>query len=98
MPNAIDNAMPSTDANIDVIPLALQKKGRSSAWRRQILSPSGNIIPAQNDGGASSSTDNRMRVSVASDRAHVVSKGVNSPAATSVVRRATTLATTAARR
>ena len=30
MPNSIDKAMPSTDANIDVIPLALQKNGSSS--------------------------------------------------------------------
>src|ERR1019366_2784549 len=95
MPNSIDKAMPSTDANIDVIPLALQKNGRSSEWRRQILSPSGNIIPMRNAGGASSSTDNNMRMSVASDRAHVVNMGVSSPASTSVVSRATTLAMTA---
>ena len=30
MPNWIDNATPSTDANIDVIPLVLQKNGSSS--------------------------------------------------------------------
>ncbi len=52
----------------------------------------------QNAGGASSSTDNRMRISVASDRAQVVSKGVNTPAATSVIRSATTLAMTTPRR
>src|SRR5712691_7936059 len=95
MPNSMDKAMPSTDANIDVIPLALQKNGRSSECRRQMLCPSGNIIPMQNAGGARSSTDNKMRMSVASDRAHVVNKGVNSPTTTSVARSATTLAMTA---
>ena len=84
MPNSIDRAMPSTDASIDVIPLALQKNGSSSECRRQMLSPSGNIIPMQKAGGASSSTDNRMRTSVASDRAQPVTRGVNSPAAASV--------------
>ena len=49
----------------------------------------------QNAGGASSITDNRIRISVASDRAHVVSKGVRSPAATSVASSATSLAITA---
>ena len=52
MPNSMDKAMPSTEANIDVMPLALQKNGSSSEWRRQTLSPSGNIIPMQNAGGA----------------------------------------------
>ena len=41
--------------------------------------------------GASSSTDNTMRTSVASDRAQLVTRGVNSPAATSVDRSAATL-------
>src|SRR3984893_7583956 len=95
IPNSIDKAMPSTDASIEVIPLALQKKGSSSDGRRQMLSPSGNIIPMQNAGGAKSSTDSRMRMSVAADRAQVVSKGVSSPATTSVVRSAMVLAMTA---
>jgi len=56
---------------MDVIPLALQKNGRSSALRRQMLSPRGNIMPMQKAGGARSSMDNRMRMSVASDRAQV---------------------------
>ena len=60
-----------------------------------MLKPSGNIIPMQNAGGASSSTDNRMRMSVASDRAQSVSRGVSSPAATSVASKAAILAATA---
>src|ERR1700732_1404454 len=95
MPNSMDSAIPSTYANIDVIPLALQKNGSSSEWRRQMLSPSGNIIPMQNAGGAQSSTDSRVRTSVAADRAQVVSKEVSSPATTSVVRSAMVLAMTA---
>src|SRR5580704_5998580 len=98
MPNSMDSAIPSTDANIDVMPLALQKNGSSSEWRRQMLSPSGNIIPMQNAGGANSSTDSRMRMSVAADRAQAVSRGVSSPATTSVVSSAATLAATAAGR
>ena len=91
MPNSMDKAMPSTEANIDVMPLALQKNGSNSEWRRQTLSPSGNIIPMQNAGGASNSTDSRMRMSVASERAQAVNQGVKSPATTSVVSSATTL-------
>src|ERR1043165_7273910 len=91
----MDKAMPRTDANIEVIPLALQKNGSSSEWRRQMLSPSGNIIPMQNAGGASSSTDTRMRMSVASDRAQVATSGVNHPATISVATSAITRATTA---
>ena len=49
-------------------------------------------MPMQNAGGASSSTDNAMRISVACDRAQVVSRGVNSPAATRVANSAATLA------
>src|SRR5882757_11204699 len=95
MPNSIDSAMPSTEANIEVIPLALQKNGSSAEWRRQMLKPNGNIIPMQNAGGASSATDNTMRMSVASDRAQSVSSGVSSPAATSVASKAAILAATA---
>ena len=49
----------------------------------------------QNAGGASSNTDTRMRMSVASDRAQVVIRGVSRPATMRVVRSATTLPMTA---
>src|ERR1700760_1793268 len=90
MPNSIDSAMPSTDASIEVMPLALQKNGSSSEWRRQTPRPSGNIMPMQNAGGASNSTDTRMRMSGDSVRAQLVPSGVSNPAATSVASNAAT--------
>jgi len=45
----------------------------------------------QNAGGASSNTEIKIRTSVASDRAHVMTSGVSKPATTSVLRSAATL-------
>src|SRR6266852_3595485 len=83
MPSSIERATPNTDANTEVIPFALQKNGSSSVVRRPMTKPKGNIIPMKNAGGARSSTDIRIRISVPAERAQLVASGVNSPVAMS---------------